>query len=121
MGASRSDLFGRALQRRAGLAECRTTAGTPTSPKPAVEAPSSGASANDQMDQSSYPPLPQNETTVALNTHNEDIAVAASNDYLDGGVTVMRTADGGHSWATTRAVPVYREPGIHCLAIAARA
>ena len=64
-----------------------------------------------ELRNSGYPPLPQNETAVALNTANENIAVAASNDYVDGGVTVMRTANGGRSWQTTRVVPVYHHAG----------
>jgi BNR/Asp-box repeat len=63
------------------------------------------------MDDNSYPPMPQNETAVAFNTSNEQIAVAASNDYVDEGLTVMRTRDGGHSWQTTRVVPVYHHSG----------
>src|SRR6516164_3301098 len=36
---------------------------------------------------------------------------APSNDYVDKGVTVMRTADGGHTWATTRVTPEYGHAG----------
>jgi hypothetical protein len=50
---------------------------------------------NVQMNDDSNPPLPQNETSVAYSTQNPLIAVAASNDYVSGGVAVMRTADGG--------------------------
>jgi hypothetical protein len=86
---------------------------TPRAPKskasPQVQPPANVASGNIQMEHNSYPPMPQNETSVALNTHDESIAVAASNDYVDGGVTVMRTSNGGHSWATTRVVPVYEQ------------
>ncbi len=97
---------------RAALATASASAGTPTSKaQPPAKLPSTVASGNVQMDQNSYPPLPQNETAVALNTRDENVAVAASNDYVDGGVTVMRTADGGHSWQTTRVVPVYNQPG----------
>jgi hypothetical protein len=97
---------------RASLDAATATARAPKSgQKPPAEAPSSVASGNVQMDENSYPPLPQNETAVALNTHNENVAVAASNDYVAGGLTVMRTSNGGHSWATTRVVPVYDQPG----------
>ena len=37
------------------------------------------------------------------------IAVAAANDYVGGGVVVMRTQDGGQHWASTR-VPVQFAP-----------
>jgi hypothetical protein len=63
------------------------------------------------VNDNSYPPLPQNETAVALNSANENIAVAAANDYVNGGLVIMRTADGGHSWNSTRVVPVYHHAG----------
>jgi hypothetical protein len=51
-------------------------------PKAGAHAPTntspSARSGNIQMDDNSYPPLPQNETAVAFNTSNEQIAVAAS-------------------------------------------
>ena len=97
---------------RAALAVASASPGTPTTKAQSpARVPSTVSSGNVQMDENSYPPLPQNETAVAMNTSDENIAVAASNDYVDGGVTVMRTADGGHSWQTTRVVPVYNQPG----------
>ncbi len=51
------------------------------------------------MNDDSNPPLPQNETSVAYNTRNPLIAVAASNDYVSGGVAIMRTANGGQQLA----------------------
>jgi hypothetical protein len=65
------------------------------------------ALANVQMNDDSNPPLPQNETAVAYNTRNPLIAVAASNDYVSGGVAIMRTANGGQSWRTTRVTPQF--------------
>jgi hypothetical protein len=59
------------------------------------------------MNDDSNPPLPQNETSVAYNVFNPRIAVAASNDYVSGGVAVMRTADGGRTWKTTRITSVF--------------
>ena len=56
----------------------------------------SGASAsvsfgpNVQMNTDSNPPLPQNETAVAVSLANPKIAVAAANDYVSGGNIVMR-------------------------------
>jgi BNR/Asp-box repeat len=96
---------------RQAFAVSQAAVASPTaSPRPAV-GPSEVSSGNIQMDQNSYPPMPQNETAVAFNTSNEQVAVAASNDYVSGGITVMRTSDGGHSWQTTRVVPVYSHAG----------
>jgi hypothetical protein len=72
------------------------------------------ALANVQMNDDSNPPLPQNETSVAYNTRNPLIAVAASNDYVSGGVAIMRTANGGQSWRTTRVTPQFRGTGDFC-------
>ena len=36
------------------------------------------------------------------------MAVAAANDYVSGGVVVMRTSDGGQHWASTRITPQFR-------------
>ena len=72
-----------------------------------VAAPSDVARNNVQMNDDSYPPLPQNETSVAYSTDNPMVAVAAANDYVSGGNVVMRTSDGGQHWATTRVVPVF--------------
>jgi hypothetical protein len=69
---------------------------------------------NVQMNDDSNPPLPQNETSVAYNTRNPLIAVAASNDYVSGGVAIMRTANGGQSWRTTRVTPQFRGTGDFC-------
>ena len=70
-----------------GAASASTKAGS----KPDV------AGANVQMNDDSNPPLPQNETAVAYNVTNPKIAVAAANDYVSGGVVVMRTSDGGRT------------------------
>ncbi len=64
-------------------------------------------SGNVQMNDDSFPPLPQNEESVAYSTDNPMIAVAAANDYVTGGVVVMRTADGGRHWASTWVVPEF--------------
>jgi hypothetical protein len=69
---------------------------------------------NVQMNDQSYPPLPQNETAVAYNTNNPFNAVAASNDYISGGNTVMRTFDGGLHWKTVRVNPQFRGTGDFC-------
>jgi len=69
---------------------------------------------NVQMNDDSYPPLPQNETAVAYSVGNPNIAVAAANDYVSGGVVVMRTSDAGKSWASTRISPQFRGTGDFC-------
>ncbi|PZS20932.1 MAG: hypothetical protein DLM57_00290 [Pseudonocardiales bacterium] len=66
------------------------------------------------MNDDSAPPLPQNETAVAYSTRNALVAVAAANDYVSGGVVVMRTTDGGAHWASTRVVPEFRPTGDFC-------
>jgi hypothetical protein len=72
-----------------------------------TQALSAQALRNVQMNDDSNPPLPQNETSVAYNTRNPLVAVAASNDYVSGGVAIMRTANGGQSWRTTRVTPQF--------------
>jgi hypothetical protein len=62
---------------------------------------------NVQMNDDSYPPLPQNEESVAVSTDDPMVAVAGANDYVSGGTVVMRTSDGGRTWASTRVVPVF--------------
>src|ERR687887_2482794 len=69
---------------------------------------------NVQMNDDSYPPLPQNETAVAYNVTDPKIAVAAANDYVSGGVVVMRTSDSGRNWASTRIIPQFRGTGDFC-------
>ena len=63
--------------------------------------------ANVQMNDDSYPPMPQNETAVAYNVISPKIAVAAANDYVSGGVVVMRTSDSGKHWDSTRISPQF--------------
>jgi hypothetical protein len=67
----------------------------------------SEATGNVQMNDDSYPPVPQNEESVAYSTNNPMIAVAAANDYVSGGVVVMRTKDGGRNWKSTRVTPQF--------------
>jgi hypothetical protein len=70
-------------------------------------APAGSPGNNVQMNDDSYPPLPQNETAVAYKTTHPQIAVAAANDYVGGGVVVMRTSNGGQQWASTRITPQF--------------
>jgi hypothetical protein len=69
---------------------------------------------NVQMNDDSYPPMPQNETAVAYNVTHPEIAVAAANDYVSGGVVVMRTSNGGGSWLSTRISPQFRGTADFC-------
>ena len=69
---------------------------------------------NVQMNTDSNPPLPQNETAVAVSLANPKIAVAAANDYVSGGNIVMRTADGGRTWKSTRVTPSFDGTGDVC-------
>jgi hypothetical protein len=69
---------------------------------------------NVQTNDDSYPPLPQNEESVAYSTDDPMVAVAGANDYVSGGTVVMRTSDGGHTWASTRVVPVFRPTSDIC-------
>jgi hypothetical protein len=66
-----------------------------------------GGGANVQMNDDSNPPLPQNETAVAYNVTSPKIAVAAANDYVSGGVVVMRTSDSGKKWDSIRITPQF--------------
>jgi hypothetical protein len=69
---------------------------------------------NVQMNDDSNPPMPQNETAVAYNVTNPKIAVAAANDYVSGGVVVMRTSDSGRHWSSTRVTPQFRGTADFC-------
>ena len=76
--------------------------------------PSAVAIDNVQMNDDSYPPLPQNETSVAYSLDNPLVAVAGANDYVSGGTIVMRTSDGGKTWHSTSVVPVFRPTSDTC-------
>jgi len=89
--------------------------GAPTRTPTSNSAGSSDSSlTNVQMNDDSYPPMPQNETAVAYNVTHPEIAVAAANDYVSGGVVVMRTSDGGRTWLSTRINPQFRGTADFC-------
>lgn len=69
---------------------------------PATQGPLDNVLMNDD----SSPPLPQNETAVALKPADPLVAVAAANDYVLGGLWVGHTNDGGRTWSDQRLVPV---------------
>jgi hypothetical protein len=69
---------------------------------------------NVQMNDNTNPPVPQNETSVAASLADPLVAVAGANDYVTGGVTVMRTADGGKTWKTVRVEPQFDGTGDFC-------
>jgi len=93
-------------QAQATYAKAALVAGTSSS--------SSGSLHNVQMDTNTNPPLPQNETNVAVSLSNPNIAVAGSNDYVSGGVTVMYTSDGGKKWGTIRVNPQFAGNRDYC-------
>ncbi len=62
---------------------------------------------NLQMNADSEPPLPQNETSVAYSLDDPMIAVAGANDYVQGGLALMNTSDGGQSWNTFFQAPQF--------------
>jgi hypothetical protein len=53
-----------------------------------------------QMNTDCDPPLPQNETSVALNTSDPNNAVAAANDYCGDGFWIGHSFDGGQTWTS---------------------
>lgn len=53
------------------------------------------------------PKLPQNETAVAYNLNDPANAVAASNDYIDGGLWIGTTHDGGATWSSQFLTPQF--------------
>src|SRR5436190_15470437 len=64
--------------------------------------------------QDSDPPVPQNETQVVHNVFNDRIAVAAANDYVNGGSQLYRTTDGGQHWSTQFRSSAVLETGDFC-------
>jgi hypothetical protein len=92
---------------RAMLASDQARTGSAGAARARSGSPAGSPGNNVQMNDDSYPPLPQNETAVAYKTTHPQIAVAAANDYVSGGVVVMRTSNGGQSWSSTRITPQF--------------
>lgn len=89
----------------------RATATMHGTAAPSAQAPNGS---NLQINDDSNPPMPQNETAVAYSIPHPLTAVAAANDYVGGGVVVMRTTDGGQSWKSTRITPQFYPTGDMC-------
>lgn len=64
-----------------------------------------GGGTDIQMNEDCDPPLPQNETSVAVNTGDPRNAVAAANDYCGDGFWIGYTSDGGQTWGS-----VFKDP-----------
>jgi hypothetical protein len=64
--------------------------------------------------QDSSPPVPQNETQVVHSEFNDRVAVAAANDYVNGGSQIYRTTDGGQHWSTQFRSSQVLETGDFC-------
>src|SRR6266511_101439 len=60
------------------------------------------------------PKMPQNETAVAFSLDNPATAVAASNDYVNGGLAIFTTHNFGNSWKTVFLSPRAPETGDFC-------
>jgi hypothetical protein len=97
-------------------AQARHLAAAPAGGSSASTMPAASAAPirNVQMNDDSYPPLPQNEESIASSIDRPLVAVAGANDYVSGGTVVMRTSDGGQHWRSTRVVPVFRPTGDTC-------
>ena len=102
LGVARPAVQRRYLQRRPRPGARRDhRAQRPRQGQAAGAAASSPGLRNLQMNDDWFPPMPQNETAVDYSRADPLVAVAAANDYVSGGVVVMRTADGGKSWKST--------------------
>jgi hypothetical protein len=64
--------------------------------------------------QDSNPPVPQNETQVVRSVFNDRVAVAAANDYVNGGSQLYRTTDGGQHWSSQFRTSEVLETGDTC-------
>jgi hypothetical protein len=83
----------------------------PTSSSPSPNAPLNNLQVN-SLD--SNPKVPQNETQVVANPNNPMIAIAAANDYVNGGSQIYRTTNGGQTWTTQFRSSATKETGDFC-------
>jgi hypothetical protein len=84
---------------------------SPTSSSTSPAAPFNNVQVN-SLD--SNPKVPQNETQVVANPNNPSIAIAAANDYVNGGVQIYRTTNGGQTWSTQFRSSATKETGDFC-------
>jgi hypothetical protein len=87
---------------------------TSTSNQVATGEASTTVALNVRMNDDTDPPLPQNETQVAYSEDDPLTAVAASNDYVDGGLWIGTTHDGGNTWKSQRLVARVPQTGDFC-------
>jgi hypothetical protein len=76
----------------------RAVGSSPTANRVSHRRSSTAVLVNVQANTDSEPPVPQNETAVAYSTDDPLTAVAASNDYVNGGLWIGTTHDGGNTW-----------------------
>jgi hypothetical protein len=81
---------------------------------PPGAAPAQGTLTNVQANTDSTPPVPQNEPTVAYSLDDPMTAVAASNDYIDEGLWIGTTHDGGNHWTSAFVTPRVHVTGDVC-------
>jgi hypothetical protein len=94
-----------------GVTGARSSALGPTSSQVFPEAPLMNVQVN-SLD--SNPKVPQNETQVVAKPGSSRIAVAAANDYVNGGSQIYRTSDGGRTWTTQFRSSATKETGDFC-------
>ncbi|MDP9342518.1 MAG: hypothetical protein M3Q23_10600 [Actinomycetota bacterium] len=83
--------------------------------KPSAPGNTGGIGGNVQVNTEPVTPkMPQNETAVAYSTDDPLTAVATSNDYIDGGLGIYTTHDGGNTWNSTYLTPRVLETGDFC-------
>ena len=99
----------RAYALRPALASPATSA-----PVSRPEGPALGPLDNVKMNADSNPPVPQDETAVADEPSHPTTAVAAANGYVNDGLWIGRTTNGGHSWSSLFKAPRVRGTGAHC-------
>jgi len=99
---------------RAYLDQGVTSAKSGLSPRSSAASPAAPFNNVQVNGLDSNPKVPQNETQVVANPNNPDIAIAAANDYVNGGVQIYRTTNGGQNWSTQFRSSATRETGDFC-------
>jgi hypothetical protein len=83
---------------RKGVIQASSTHHRATGPVGTAGRAGTASVTNVQVNADSNPPLPQNEEQVAYSTDDPSTAVVATNDYVDGGLFIGTTHDGGNTW-----------------------